>query len=262
MYVTFVEDGSGWRLIDGIGIDGEPLLVASHQERALDASPAARPVVWVCGEEPRNQAPVVLQISLDGLRQERLPSPGRITAIASSPDGTSAAVLRMPESPPDMPELHYWAGDAWAPIECSPAPDISTGVAWLPERRVAFESSDRRLCVVSLRDGSVALGPAGSMPRVSAKSLFALCRQRLVRFELSAPFSRAPEPVGSFARAGVVRFSITRDEAVCSWSEARVLYRSRAYVQRSGQRRRRLHVREGALVAVMGPFDRVGRSRS
>ena len=255
MYVTFVEEGSGWRLIDGVGVDGEPLLVATLNERALDAGAAERPVLWVCGEETGGCRHVVLRISLDDLRQERLPSPGRITAIAPCQDGSQAVALRMPESPAEVPQLVYWDGDEWVLIESRTTPDISSGVAWLPERRIAFESSDRRLCVVSLRDGSVDAGPVCSVPRVSARSLLALRGQRLVRFELSAPFSRAPEGLGSFVASGVVRFSITRDEAICSWRETRPLYRSREYVQRSAEARRRLVVREGALVVVMGPFD-------
>jgi hypothetical protein len=78
----------------------------------------------------------------------------------------------------------------------------------------------------------------------------------MFRFELCAPFAVAPASLDSFDARAIVRYSITRDEAICSWSETRPLYRSRTYVQRIGQRRRRLAVRDGDLVVVIGPFDR------
>lgn len=254
MYVTLLEEGPGWRLVDRAGLDGDILLAGPRGHRAHDASAAERPVLWLCGAEEDSGRSFVLRIDLVSLRQQRLPSPGRVGAISSDPGGGQAVVLQLPETSSGMPRLVRWNGDVWAPLQCVTVPDISSAVTWLPDERVAFESSDRRLCVARVRDGFVESGPAGSQPRATAASLLALRRQQLVRFKVSAPFARGPEAVRTFAARDLVRFSITRDELVLSWSEARALYRSRAYLQRAGEPRRELDVREGALVVVMGPF--------
>jgi hypothetical protein len=244
-YLTFASVDDRWRLHEDV--KGTVIATVEPAPQVHDLSAAVEPVLWL----PTREA--VYRLTLPDLAAaERIPWDGeRIGALACSPDGTRAVVV---EHDGEMPRLRMWDGSGWQHVAARARPDISSKLAWIDGSRIAYETSERRLLLLDTATGVDQEGPAGCCPAAAARigRWYAIAGGRAVSF---AAQDADPAPLEGFRMRRPTGLTVTADGEVCTWTEARSLYRVRAYVQRRGGRRRRLRERERGAAAVIGPYE-------
>ena len=244
-YLMFASVGGSWRLHEAER--GPVIAEVDPAPQVHDLSAAVEPVLWLSTQE------ALYRLALPELASaERIPWDGeRIGALACSPDGTRAVVV---EHDGEAPRLRIWDGSGWEHVAARARPDISGGVAWVDGSRIAYETSERRLLLLDTATGAESHGPAGCCPAAAVRigRWYAIAAGRAVSFPTQ---DADPAPLEGFSMHGPTSLSVTADGEVCTWTEARALYRVRAYVQRRGGRRRRLPERERGAAAVIGPYE-------
>ena len=260
-YFTFVAAPPAWRVYHGVGGEGPPLVERQSSARLVDFDAARQPIVWMAGHEDLAERPFVMRLGLFDLRGDTIPwDHGRLGALACSPDGLRAIALRLPAAANEQVELWRWHGERWDRIDTAIRPDISSRVAWLDDRRIAYESSARTLVVLDPDTGHAETGPPGSLPaRGGNRDWIAMSQGRATRFPIDSPFAH-PEVVRDFEIGDAVRLRLSADGAICTWAEATAPMRSTGYIQQRHESRRRFPVLDdgAALGAVVGPYERGG----
>lgn len=268
-YLTLVLEPRTWSLYRGVGSAGELLRQRLDPPVVSGMSPANTPLLWICGPNSDSDRPFVGSLRLSDLSTRFFDwDGGRIGAIASSPDGQEAVALALPSAPADRPRLWLWNG-TWNAI-AEIAPDISSRLAWLEEKRIVYESAARRLVVLDLGSGSADVGPVGFYPAAATdlREWYAVSEGRVSCFSFERPFQQPQAAVQGFAFREVATLRVTRDGRVFSWTEPRFGLRSKGYIQEGGRRRQRFRAIDNgvAIGAVLGPYDLslepVGQSRS
>jgi len=129
-------------------------------------------------------------------------------------------------------------------------------VAWTGSRQLAYEASDRRLCVIDMASGAHQLGPTGRNPAaaLAAREWYAVVGTQAMRFPVTAPFAAEPVPLEGFSVDDPASLRFTHDGNVCTWTEPKVLYESRGYVQAKGGERIRMRALDDGIGAVIGPY--------
>ncbi|HEY4281142.1 MAG TPA: hypothetical protein VGM91_23210 [Conexibacter sp.] len=241
----FASVGGSWRLHEAER--GPVIASVDSVPQVHDLCAAVEPVLWLSTQE------AIYRLTLpDLVSAERIPWDGeRIGAIACSPDGMRAVVV---EHGGDEPRLQMWDGRSWERIAVRTRPDISSGVAWVGDSRIVYETSERRLLLLDIATGAEREGPAGCCPAAAARigRWYAIAGGRAVSFGAQ---DADPEPLEGFRMRRPTSLSVTSDGEVCTWTEALELYRVRGYAQRRGGQRRHLPEREHGAAAVIGPYE-------
>jgi len=256
-YLTFIGRGQTMRLYRGVGTKGDVLVERAAAAPVQAFSSAVEPILWVSGRDADGDRTTIERVALPALIEERIEwGGGRVGALAASPDGGRVAAVELPDDIGDRPRLRHWDGIAWQAVATTPDPEISSKLAWLDDQRVVYESSERRLTVVDLGSGRTDVGPPGRLPAAAsvAGEWYAVSGDRVVRFGMGGP-PEAPTPVEDFDFRDVASLFVTHDGQVFTWIEPGMLHRLKGYVQRRGQRRKRLSAIDDGIGAVLGPYD-------
>lgn len=243
-YATFLAGADSWVLYPGIGVTQAPIVERKAPFRAVDFS-IGTGWIWVCGERS------VCRVDLPTLDTEHISFAGRAGAIGSAPDRARVAVVALPDSPNEKPQLLWWDKNNWQKVNAEL--DISSKVAWIDENLIAFESVDRRLCVVDTANDSVRSGPPGFYPAAAHvnRSWFAVVQERLVRFPVTGAFDSPPVPVPDFDCRNPVQVWLTADGQVCTWKQPKALYRTSGYYQMKGSPPQRFPEIDESLGAIV-----------
>ena len=253
-YVTFIDLKGKWRLYRGAGAEGELIKDLDPATLLHDLSPAQVPLLWVCGQTLPNQ---VQRVKLDDLSVEDVSwSGGRVGAIASAPDGQRCVALALPSDVGQQPALSMWNGSSWMPIQSRIMADISSRLAWLDGSRIVYESVERKLTILDLSSGATEVGPAGCCPAaaVGIREWYAISSGRVMRFPFENSFANQTT-LDDFKFGNVTTLRVTRDGNVCTWTEPKWGYRSKAFFQERGKPRKRFELIDEGIGAVLGPFD-------
>lgn len=238
-YVTFVHARGKWSLHPGVGDADEPLATGRLDEQAADVDAATAPAVWLAGRDSVHR----LDVARGAF--DRIPWEGdRLGAITSSPDGDEAIVLDAGA------RLYRWRGEEWEPLEVAPAPDVSSKLAWLEGTTLVYESIERVLRRIDLDTRRVAPGVPGSNPAAarSAGDCFAISGGRAVRGTDSVADA-------GFDARNPTTLRVSDDGAVLTWTQPRLLYQSKAFVQERGRPRKRFRALDRGIGGVFGPYD-------
>jgi hypothetical protein len=254
-YLTFVATRDGtWRLHRGVGSVGE-LLGERRDVLALRAIAAAAeaPILWIS-----DAARGVERLRLPALLSEPVvPLSGRVSAIAASADGEQIVALELPDEAHGQVRLMRGSGSDWQRLDPRPLPHISSGLAWIGEGRVAYETVERRLAVLNLGEGKrSSVGPPGRSPAAAPldDAWFAITPEGVVRFGLDDDLFRV-RPAGFDFGRHVSQMQMTSDGEICAWTEQRFHHRVKGYLQRRGGRRQRQPEGDTGLAAILGPFE-------
>lgn len=256
-YLTFVSRKGVWQLYQGVGDQGVPVAQGQASLSVQDMSAAAQPWLWLCGQAGGGRG-AVHKLALPDLRGEAITWSGsRVGAVASTADGERAVALELPAAPSQQARLLLWSGDHWQPLRLSAFPDVSSKVAWLDERRIVYESGQRRLVVADVLTGESHAGPRGSWPASASLrgEWYAVVDAQVVVFPSRDPFQDSPTRLAGFDFGHVTTLRVSQDGQVCSWTQPRFLYRSKGYVQRRGERRARFRALDDGIGAVIGPYS-------
>jgi|KBSSwiStaDraftv2_1062776.scaffolds.fasta_scaffold24013_4 hypothetical protein len=257
-YVTFIDLKGKWRLYRGLGAEGELIKELDPAALLHDISPAQAPLLWVCGQTSVDQAGSTQRVKLHDLSREDVSwSGGRVGAIASAPDGQRCVALGLPSDVGQQPALSLWNGSSWKPIAPQVMPDISSKLAWLDGSRIVYESVERKLTILDISLGNTEVGPSGCCPAAAAgiREWYAIANGRVMRFPFEKSFASPAATLDEFNFGNVTTLRVTGDGNVFTWTEPKWGYRSKAYFQERGKRRRRFQVIDDAIGAVLGPFD-------
>jgi len=259
-YVTFVDLKGEWRLYRGVGDEGELINDLKAATPLHDLAAAHDPILWVCSQSSGSQQTSIQRVQLPALSREHLAwDGGRVGALAGAPDGRQAVALELPSDINQQTALRLWDGDSWNAVEHQVIPDISSKLAWLDGARIVYESMERRLTILDLVSGQVEIGPAGCCPAAAwdIREWYAISSGRVVRFPFGQSFSHPPTALDGFNFGNVTTLRVTRDGNVFTWTEPRLWYRSKAYIQQRGASRKRFRLIDEGIGAVLGPFDNV-----
>jgi hypothetical protein len=252
-YVTFVDLKGKWRLYRGVGAEGDLINELDSATLLHDLSSARDPLLWVCGQTSAS----IQRVKLGDLSSEDMNwSGGRVGALASAPDGQQCVVLELPSDVGPQPTLRMWNGSSWMQIHTNVMPDISSRLAWLEESRIVYESLERRLTILNFVSGATEVGPAGCCPAAAAgmREWYAISAGRVLRFPFEKSFANLTT-LDEFNFGNVTTLRVTSDGNVFTWTEPKWGYRSKAYFQERGKRRKRFRLIDDAIGAVLGPFD-------
>jgi hypothetical protein len=256
-YVTLVGQAKGWALYSGVGSDGKVLIESRDEVRLSDFDAAEEAVLWLCGRATMDERITIQQWSLVDLSSKRIDwAGGRVGALACSPDGRRVVVLELPTGSMRQPLLQLWQEGSWNPIEAASAIEISSKLAWLDGERIVFESAARRLTILNLGTGEVEEGPPGCCP-TAARSLrqwYAITSGKVKRFGFQVPLDQDPNVVTGFDFGLATTARLSSDGEVCTWTEPKFLYRSKGFIQKRGERRKRFPEIDIGIGAVLGPF--------
>lgn len=255
-YLTFVSTADRWSCYRGIGTNGPVAARRLVRAPLAQFAGSARPTAFGCYQPDSESASVLIRIDLTTLDSEEVGwSHRRIGAVACDPEGRRVAVVKLPESPADQPNILLSEGDGWTPIASTVVPDISSGLAWVGLNSVAFETSERRLAVVDLRDGSARPGMVGSAPAGVPRGThwYAVVEGKPVVF--TGPELGHPDAAAGFrVTARPYWLQASADGRVLSWKEPHGAFKSRAFVQRQFGDRIRVREADAGLAAVIGPL--------
>jgi hypothetical protein len=245
VYSTFLAGADSWVLYPGIGVTQAPIAERRAPFRAVDFSTGSG-WIWVCGERS------VCRVALPTLDTEHISFTGRVGAVGSAPDRTRVAVVVLPDSPNETSQLLWWDKNNWQKLNAEP--DISSKVAWIEGDLIAFESVERRLCIVDAVINSVRSGPSGFYPVAAHenRSWFAIVEGRLVRFPVTGAFDSPPTPVPDFNCRNPVQMWLSAEAQVCSWRQPKPLYRTTGYYQVKGSPPERFPEIDESLGAIIG----------
>jgi len=252
-HVTLLARTGRWQLLAGAGDGGTVLGERSNAPRLVDVSFAAVPLLWACTKVAAGRW-MVEQLEVPSLCVRQTGEVGwRADAIASSPDGRRVVLLR------GDGQDGLWLGPqpGWTLLPCSTSPDAASRLAWIEERRLAFESAQRRLCTLDLESGDLETGPSGAWPAAAPRSgrWFAISAGHPVALPLSPRGALEPQPLAGFDVAHPTSLRASCDGQVLTWTEPRLWFGIDTYVQSSGQQRTRLGRAGDALVAVGGSYE-------
>jgi hypothetical protein len=257
-YVTFVSHKRTWRLHRGIGSDGGLLAERIDSPLLLDLSAAQQPILWVSGHVDSNRESIIQRLTLPDLESQPIPwNGGRVGALTNSPDGQQAVALELPEQPHEQPRLWLWKANTWNAVEVQVIPDISSKLAWLDATQIVYESNSRQLTIYDLGTSDNAIGPLGCCPTVAGElhEWYAINNGRVLRFPLKQSFVHPPEIFEGFSFGHVTTLRVTRDGRVATWTEPRLLYQSKGFLQERGSRRKRFRELDEGIGAVLGPYS-------
>lgn len=249
-YLTFFSVRGGWVVHEGIGDHGPAV------GRLPGAPPATYLAQTVTGQLWAAVGAIttaVERIAVPALDREPLPAPGaRIGALAVAPGGGQALVTALPSEAHGEVRLLRWEPPRWSAVAVTTRPHISSGLAWLDEERVVFESAGRRLTLLDLGTGRTEEVAAGSLPAAApaAGTWYAVTAGRVVAFPYAPPFRPAAP---DFRCRTVSRLSVTPDGAACLWTEPAPMYRVRGFAQRLGGRRVRVRSLDAGTGIILRP---------
>jgi len=259
-YVTFISQQQAWRLYRGVGSDG-PLLKALPDAPLLhDLSAASPPILWVQTQSSGQDKPLIQRVSLPSLTSETIAwNGGRLGAVASSPDGQRAVVLELPSNINEQTRLWLWSGSSWNSVESQIVPDISSKLSWLEASRIVCETNERKISILDLETGSAEIGPSGCCPAAASdiREWYAISHGRVLRFPFEHSFGHPPTTLDDFSFGNVTTLRVTRDGVVFTWTEPKIGYRSKGYIQKRGERRKRFPEIDAGIGAVLGPFENI-----
>lgn len=251
-YVTFVAAQDEWRVYRAVGTAGSIISRRNAVFPVFDFSAARQPYFWVSGNEQ------VKCYDFAKLAEVSLPAPeGRITAVAAGPDQFTAVALRIPSTPDASVTLLRGDASGWSPLKCNVTPDISSRLAWINRRYIAYESASRFLCVLDVDTGQAQAGPPGSSPtgQADGAAWYAIVAGQIVRFPTQDPFRADPVPVGAYDLKNPQRFWVSNDGSVFTWIEPFRLYRNRGFVQQQGKKALEIADWSDSPVFVAGPYS-------
>ena len=255
-YLTFVAEGFTWRLYEGIGASNAAI-AERRGKPVFDFSAGDAPVLWLIASEQAGGPSELHRLHLPQLEREAHASPApRLGAVASAPDGEAAAVLALPGDIDELPTIWHWSTGRWQSVTATVRPDISSKLAWIAPRHLAFESSGRRLTVLDLDTGAAQEGPEGCCVVAATRigRWFALSAGTGISFSAQDPFKHPAEPIDGVSLRDPGSLRVTADGEVFTWTQSLPFHRVRGYVQKRGSRPIHFPTIERGSGGVVGPY--------
>jgi len=255
-YFTFISRRANAALHAGVGDRGDRVAEVRGIGRVTSIAASTKPSLWVCIREEGEPHSRLRRLAIPSLQVEADIEVARVGALACGDDPSSVVFVEIPLADTGEVKLVRLTGDSAERIP-GPPPDISSQVAWTGSRQLAYEASDRRLCVIDMASGAHQLGPTGRNPAaaLAAREWYAVVGTQAVRFPAAEPFAAAPLPLEGFSIGEPTSLRFTHDGNVCTWMEPKALYESRGYVQTKGGERIRMRALDDGIGAVIGPYS-------
>jgi hypothetical protein len=256
--VTFHARDDTWLLFDGVGVDGCLLGRRSNPPMLIDFGISSELELWACCSSGTPAESVIERIRIPDLVAERFTTPQmRLSAIATSTDAQQIAALQVPNASGEFPALWVWSGQTWHRLPCEVNPDVSSRLAWIDNRRIAFESSMRHICVLDLELETVDIGSVGCCPAAAPDvgQWYAVRSKRVVAFDVNRRTNWTHTDVEGIQFGQVTSLRVTRDGEVFSWTEPRLWFGSKTYIQQHGRRRIPHRKLKHGLWVVLGPYE-------
>jgi len=257
-YVTFHAADNAWKLFDGIGVDGLLMGQRSNPPPLIDLGAGSEPALWSCCSTDTPGKSLIERVRLPELVVDRvITMEGRLVALAASGDGQQIAVLKLPSDSGEFSSLWIWNGQDWRQIHSDVRPDISSRLAWIDSRHIAFESFTRHISVLDLKTGTVETGPAGCCPAAAPDigRWYAVSDGRVVAFDVDREIGSAiADPAGIRLRQ-VTSLRVTRDGEVFTLTKPRFWFGSKTVIQQRGRRRISHRKLQDGFLVVLGPYD-------
>jgi hypothetical protein len=257
-YVTFVARRSIWRLYKGVGGHHRQLRERLGMDRLSGLGTGSSSVFWAFGSRAEPRRDFIQRVRLPNLDSEDARWGGhRVGAVAGSHDSEGALAIALPDRLREGTAVWRFQGRYWKGLELAVTPDISSKVAWLDMSLCVYESTARRLTLLHLDTGLTEEGPRGCCPVVAPeiREWYAICQGKVVRFEFHNPFGRAAKPVEGIDFGNVTSLQVTADGQVWAWTEPRIGYQSKGFIQQKGCRRERFPEVDTGVSAVLGPLS-------
>jgi hypothetical protein len=258
-YLTLYARADRWQILGGIGDTAQPVGERGDPPSPADFAAGLTPHLWMCGSNRGESHWFVERLRLpDLVIEEQSDLDGRVGAMAVAPDGERIVVLRRPAGEPPSIWLRSKNGskNEWKALGAA-APDLSSRLAWIDSTRIAYETRERRLGVIDVETGATAIGPAGHWPQAAQRTdrWYAIRGGRPVAFRIADRDLARPEPIDGFTFGRVTSMYVTHDGEAITWTEPRLIFGVKTYVQQRARRWQRLRRLEDGLVAVMGPYE-------
>jgi hypothetical protein len=255
-YLTFVAEDFRWRLHEGIGSSNAPI-AEREGNPVFDFSAGDAPVIWVIASKQAGGPSELYRLRLPELERATytLPAP-RLGAVACAPDGEAVAVLALPGDIDELPAIWVRSAGSWQSVTASIRPDISSKLAWIAPRHLAFESSGRRLTVLDLDTSAAEEGPEGCCVAAATRigRWFALSAGTGISFSAQDPFKHPAEPIDGVSLRDPGSLRVTADGEVFTWTQSLPFHRVRGYVQKRGSRPIHFPTIERGSGGVVGPY--------
>lgn len=254
-YLTFYARTDRWQIFRGVGESGELLGARFDAPYLVDVASALDPSLWVCVSCQHRKRWYLERLGLPGLRvEESIELEGRVDALTCAPDGRRLALLE--SSHDEGPRIRIRGEEGWSLPKTASPPDLSSRLAWLDRSKIAYESRERRLCVVDLDSGEIRVGIPGRSPVAAQRAgrLYAVAGSRAVAFGVEDRELSEPARVEGLRMGRVSSLWVTHDGEVFTWRAPRFWFGTKLYAQARRGRRQRLRRLEDGLTAVLGPY--------